>query len=261
VCRSCGLPPLGFYSEINSDQEFFEQQVTGWTSSTLEKIQSRGYWHVITRPDTFSQERFAYKDLFPLVQRLAVDLHGDDFPNVLPECSPIRGRDFISQEIEAGQFLEAWKIYQSGQFLHYSGMVDDWLDQGGWLQPPEGWQAGEKLAVEEVVRQFTGIFVFASRLALTDAYVQDNYVHINVLIKGLQGRKLYISSPRKVPLRWNYQADIAEYPYEIRLQRAELIANAASLVLQASKEFFYRLGWEASLASLESTQANYYKGS
>jgi len=243
------------------DQDLFEQQMRDWTSPFLEKIQSRGFWRVIIRPDAFHQDKIPYSALYPLVQRAAVDLHGDDFPNVIQERPPIRGVDRIGQEIEAGHFLEAWNIYQSGQFLHYSGMVDDWLDQSGWFQVPENWQPGKMLAIEEVIRQYTGIFIFASRLALTDVYADDEYIHIGVLIEGLQGRHLYISTPRRVPLRGNFEAHISEFPYEKRLRKEELIANPASLALQASKEIFHRFGWDAPLASLESTQSTFYRGS
>lgn len=244
-----------------SDQELFEQQIQDWNSPLKERIQSRGYWRVLIRPDTFSQDSLQYNGLFSLVQGLSVDLHGDSFPNALPGHPLNRGVDCIGQEIEAGHFLEAWNIYQSGQFIYYFGMVDDWIDQSGWFRITENWQPGTRFAIEEVIRQYTGIFVFASRLALTDAYTQDDYIHINVLIKGLQGRKLYISSPGKVPLRWNYEAHIPEFPDPRRILKAELIANPAGLALQASKELFDRFGWNASLATLESTQATYYKSS
>jgi hypothetical protein len=244
-----------------SDQELFEHQIENWTSPLLEKIQSMGFWRVIIRPDKFSQDKLSYDALYPLVQRSAVELHGDAFPNVVVERQPLRGSDCIGQEIEAGHFLEAWNMYQSGQFVHFSGMLDDWLDQSGSVQLPGGWQPGNGLAIEEVIRQYTGIFVFASRLALTDAYEHDTHIYIDVLINGLQGRRLYISSPGKVPLRRSYVASIPEFHIANRFLRDELIANATKLALQASRELFLRFGWDAVPANLEGTQSNYYTGS
>ncbi len=244
-----------------SDQDLFEEQMGKTTDPFLEKIQSRGFWRVIIRPDTFIQDKIPYNALYPLVQRSAVELHGDDFPNVLQERSPSRGIDCIGQEIEAGHFLEAWSMYQSGQFVHYSGIVDDWLDRSAWFQVPEGWQPGKMLAIEEAIRQYTGSFVFASRLALTDVYAQDDYIHISVLIKGIQGRHLYISTPGRVPLRWNYEAHIPEVPYPKRFRKEELIANPTNLALQASKDLFDRFGWDASQVILENAQSTFYRGS
>jgi hypothetical protein len=239
------------------DQELFDQQFANWTSPLLEKIQSRGFWKVIIRPDKFSQDKIPYDVLYPLVQRTAVDLYGDDFPNVVLDSLPFRGTDWIGQEIEAGHFLEAWNMYQSGQFVHYSGMLDDWLNQSDSSRSPEG----RRLAIEEVVRQYTGIFVFASRLALTDGYAQDTHIYIDVLIKDLQGRHLYINTPGRWPLRQPYEAHIPEFHPANRFPRDELIANSTKLALQASRELFLRFGWDASLASLESTQSTFYRGS
>lgn len=244
-----------------SDQELFEQQFEGWSSSLIEKIQTRGFWKIIIRPDNFAQERVAYDALFPLVQRCAVDLRGDGFPNAVSELPIIRGADCVGQQIEAGHILEAWNIYQSGQFIYFSGMVDDWLDQSDWPQLREGWQLGNKLAIEEVIRLYTGIYVFASRLSLTEVYAQETHININVLIKGLRGRHLYISAPRRVPLRWAYESQIPDFPYKKRLQKDELIANAKELALRASHNLFLRFGWNAAQAILESTQSNYYTSS
>ncbi len=257
--QRAGLSTSG--SSQPNHQELFEQQLENWTSPLIEKIQTRGFWKVIIRPDNFSPERVAYDALYPLVQRSAVDLRGDSFPNVVSELPIIRGADCVGQQIEAGHFLEAWNIYQSGQFIYFSGMVDDWLDQSDWPQLREGWQLGNKLAIEEVIRLYTGIFVFASRLFLTDDYTQDTYINIDVLIKGLQGRHLYISTPRRAPLRWNYEAHIPEFRYKKKLQKDELIADAEKLALQASHDLFLHFGWNATQATLESTQSNYYIGS
>ncbi len=215
---------------------------------------------MIIRPDRFSQDKIAYDALYPLVQRTTVSLRSDNFPNVVLSFPLLRGTDCIGQDIEAGYFLEAWNMYQSGQFVHYSGMIDDWSDQSG-SRLPEGWQPGNSLAIEEVVRQYTGIFVFASRLALTDAYAQDTHLSIDVLIKSLQGRYLYIATPRKIPLLWDYKADIPEFRSTKRLQRDELIANAKELAIQASRELFLRFGWDAAQVSLENIQSTFNLGS
>jgi Putative DNA-binding domain len=236
-------------------QELFEKQIENWTSPLIKKIQTRGYWKVIVRPDSFSQDKIAYDALYSLVQNTAVNIFGGGFPNVVQDLPISRETNCIGQEIEAGHFLEIWYLYQSGQFVQYSGLLDDWFR----ISPD--WQPGKLLAIEEVIRQYTGIFVFASRLALTDVYAQDEYIHIRVLIEGLQGRRLYISTPGRVPLRWNYEAQISEFPYEKRLRKEELIANPTSLALQASKEIFHRFGWDAPLASLEGTQSTFYRGS
>jgi hypothetical protein len=243
------------------NENIFEQQIDNWTNPMVEKIQTRGFWKTIIRPDNFTQERVDYNALYPLVQNSSVDLRGDAFPNVVLDLPIIRGADCVGQQIEAGHFLEVWNIYQSGQFIYFSGMVDDWLDQSDSTQLRQSWQLGHKLAIEEVIRQYTGIFVFASRLTLTEIYGHDTHININVLVKGLQGRHLYISTPSRTQLRSDYESQISEFPHKIRIQKDELIANAPELALKASRDLFLRFGWNAAPASLESTRSNYYTGS
>ena len=233
------------------DAELFNKQLSDWTTSLvdmslIEKIQSRGYWRTIIRPDRFSQDKINYSDLYSLVQNTSVDIFGGGFPNVIEE-PPSKGLDCVGQEIEKGYFLEIWRLYQSGQFIHYADILDDWFSISNNLQP------GKQLTIGEVIRQFTGIFVFASHLALADVYAEDTYVVIDVLLKGLQGRQLIFSRPG----RSHYEAQIPEYPYTGRFQKDELIARSKELALQASREVFSRFGWNPAQAILEDIQSTF----
>ncbi len=252
--QRAGMSILG--SNQQDDSELFDKQLLENASSLKERIFSRGYWQVIVRPDKFSQEKVEYATLYSLVEKTAVDMFDGGFPIVRLENPISRGIDYVGQEIEVGRFLEAWYLYQSGQFIEYSVVLDDWIDHSKWPSLSTNNQPESKLlAIEEVVRQFTSVFVFASRLALTDAYMEDTHLYIDVLIKDLQGRQLYISAPGKVPLRQKYKADIPEFLYAKRFQRDELIANSKELAIQASQELFLRFGWNAMPASLENTQS------
>ncbi len=237
--------------------ELFNKQLSEDSSSPLlEKILSRGYWKAIIRPEKFSSDKIAYNALFPLVQNTAVDIFGGGFPNVVLEIPISRGTNRVGQEIEAGHFLEVWYLYQSGQFIHYADILDDWINLSDQIRMPTRWEPGKLLAIEEVIRQFTGIFVFASRLALTSAFTKDVHVIIDVLLKWLQGRYLYISTPGKVPLRPR-DAQIPEFRYTKSFPKDELIARPKELALQASREVFLRFGWDPAQALLENIQATF----
>lgn len=257
--QRAGLGSLTTHGQPNDD-DLFKHQAEDWNTPLLEKIETRGFWRTIIRPTTFQESFIPYNDLLPLVSQTKVELQGEHFPNILFDHPTIPGIDCVGQEIEAGQFLEAWNMYQSGQFIHYAGLIDDWLDAVGGSQIPTSWRPGTMLAIEEVVRQYTGVFILASRLALTSVFSQDDHLIIDVLLKGLQGRRLYVSSSGKNAMRNSYTATIAEFPYRKKVSKEELIANPTQLALQASKELFLRFQWDALYASLESTQGTFYKG-
>ena len=52
-------------------------------SELLEKIRSRGYWRVVIHPASFVEKQVAnISDLYPLLQKIAVELRGWDYPHL-----------------------------------------------------------------------------------------------------------------------------------------------------------------------------------
>ena len=119
-------------------------------SELLEKIRSRGYWRIVIHPATFLEKRVSkISTLYPLLQKISVQLRSWDFPRLDPRTPPVTDVDWIGQESEWERFVEVWRIYQSGQFVDVAGMTEDWHDQSEWLPAPEKWEPGHFLGVEE----------------------------------------------------------------------------------------------------------------
>src|SRR5438093_8765937 len=98
-------------------------------SPLLDKIKSHGHWRVVIRPFTFKKTRISeIKRLLPLLEKASVQLRGWDFPHIDRNDPPTIGLDYIGQECDWEDILEIWRFYQSGQFVHISGMRYDWLD-------------------------------------------------------------------------------------------------------------------------------------
>jgi len=225
-------------------------------SELLERIKSRGYWHVIIRPGTFSETLIAnVSSLNPILQKTSVQLRGWDFPHLDPHDKVQTDVDWIGQESEWEGYLELWRFYQSGQFVVFRGMKEDWLDQSGLRNAPEGWNPGQTLSVEEVVLQFAEIFEFAARLSFTDA--GDDVMRLGITIAGLNGRSLHVERSRW-PLK-DYIASIDELPYQIDLTRLQLVAEPRELSLNPAIELFRRFGWDPSLEVLRDIQEKYLR--
>ena len=225
-------------------------------SELLEKIRSRGYWRVVIRPGNFVEKRVAnISALYPLLQKTSVQIRGWDYPHLDVHTPPHVDIDWIAQESEWCQYLEMWRFYQSGQFVDFVGMEDDWLNQFKDWPVPKDWKAGSLLGVENAVFQFTEIFEFAARLSLSEA--GDEQMHLEIAVRGLTDRVLRVE-PRRVPLRQR-KASIAEFPYEIDLTRAELIINPRDLALNSAVELFRRFGWDPGLEVLRDMQAKLFR--
>jgi hypothetical protein len=223
-------------------------------SELLEKIRSRGHWRVVIRPGTFNKERVPnIAALYPILQKTSVQLRGWDFPHLDTQTKLHIDKDWIGQEIDWQQYLELWRFYQSGQFVHFSAMAEDWFHEFfGPLEPGYD-QPGLLLSVERTVFRFTEIFEFASRLALTEA--GDAQMHLEIGLVGINNRCLWVNAQRRMPFDSDYKASIRELPYQVNVSHIELISAASELALRPAVELFQRFGWDPSLEMLRDIQA------
>src|SRR5437764_1712195 len=93
----------------------------------LAKIRKCGYWRIVIRPGRFEQAGIAdIATLYPLLRERAVRLRGWDFPQVAVKQAYRIGLDGIDLESEWEHYLEYWRFYQSGQFVDFLAMSEDW---------------------------------------------------------------------------------------------------------------------------------------
>lgn len=228
-------------------------------SALLDKIRSRGHWRAVIRPQVFVERRISQiNELHPIIQKTSVQLRGWDFPHLDTHTKHHIDIDWIGQESEWEGYLEIWRFYQSGQFIDIAGMHEDWLDQRRSLPTArEDWRPGLILGIGNALFRFTEIFEFAARLAITQA--GEDIMHIEITVSGLEGRKLWVDSPSRMPMRHNYEASITELPYQVELSRTELIATPRELALKPTIELFQRFGWEPSQDVLRDQQKELWR--
>jgi hypothetical protein len=68
---------------------------------------------------------------------------GWDYPHVDHHNEVARGADWVGQECQLEDELEVWRLYQSGQFVHYFAMADEWRDLSSLRPPDSGWKPGQ----------------------------------------------------------------------------------------------------------------------
>jgi len=222
-------------------------------SELLEKIRSRGYWKVVIHPATFVDKRVPnIPELYQILQKTSVQLRGWDFPHLDTQTKPRIDKDWIGQEIDWEYHVELWRFYQSGQFVHLSGMAEDWRNQSRLAPPPEDWELGLVLGVERTVFRFTEIFEFAARLSLTGA--GEEQVHMEIVVSGLKDRALRVDPANRTPFPSSMKASIKELPYKADLPRIQLITEPRQLALKPAVEVFRRFGWDPNLDLLRDMQ-------
>ncbi|HEX9988029.1 MAG TPA: RNA-binding domain-containing protein [Chloroflexia bacterium] len=229
------------------DEALFDQQHQGWEGGLLEQLQPRGHWKVTIRPSTFARERVTdMASLLPLLMNRSVNLGGWYFPLVL--ANPIVGNDWIMEELNKPSAPEVWRFYQSAQFTDYFGMWEDWRNDN------RHWQPGEVLMFESAVTLVTGIFVFASQLAVSDLYQMLSSIHMEIQVMGIQNRQLKYEAGAG-SLFLPHTSAIPDYTYKQDFSREELVATPKELALHAVKQILLRFSnFTAPLAVLQGIQ-------
>jgi Putative DNA-binding domain len=203
-------------------QDLFYQQIENITDPLIEKIQSRGFWKVIIRPTKFIEERIPdFTMLYPLIQKTSVNLRGFSFPYTGGDMKYQSGNDWVGEEFEWDWVHEAWRFFQSGQFVHISGLLEDWHDVSKWNSAPEGWVPGRTLSV----------------------------------VSDLKGRHLFLSSSRWMPLPDRYDIADSAIPFTSEYSKEDIIANPGELALQYAMKLFQRFKWNSSKEFLQDIQS------
>jgi hypothetical protein len=207
----------------------------------LSLIRSRGHWHVVVRPTTFSEERVGRLDLLGLVDRAKVSIRGWDFPHVDHKSNPRIAADWVEQAIRWEHRLDYWRIYRSGQFLSICGIPYEWRDYSGWWPADPRWAPNRVLGVMEVVARLTEITEFAARLSQTPAGAET--VKLQISLRGMNGRVLVTDSPNRSPLSLDYRSSVESVSLERVVQRVELATGARELAVILAEEVFSYFGW------------------
>lgn len=223
-------------------------------SELLEAIRSRGYWHVLVRPTAFVEKRIPdISALYPIAENARVQLRGWDFPHLDRRNPPVIQLDWVGQETHWEHHLETWRLYQSGQFVDMCAFWDDWRDRSGWWPPDKGWRPGQRLGIGETLFRYTEIFEFAARLSMTPA--GDESMHIEIALRNLSSRVLFVDAPSRAPTHWEPKATINEFPFVLDLARTELVSSPRDQALGGAIELFKRFGWEGSFEVLRGWQS------
>jgi hypothetical protein len=216
-------------------------------TETLDRIKSRGYWHIIIRPKRFVERRVEMLSVLEAaVEHAHVQLRGWDYPHIGQgrDVEIERGNDWVGQETDWEHKLEVWRLYMSGQFVHYFAVSYDWRDRSGFWPPDEVWKVGARIHVGDTVAHLTEILVFASRLAVTE--VGDEQIDVSIKIHGLKGRKLEADRTWMDLMFPERTANTDDFSWERSLSRTELVGRHREVAVEISTHLFELFHWDVS---------------
>lgn len=97
-------------------------------SDLTNEIRSKGYWRIDIHPADYVADRVPYPALKAILERTVVRLRGWDFPHLERQGTERRGNNWIGSETAWNYIREAWRLYQSGQFVYMRGVIEDWIE-------------------------------------------------------------------------------------------------------------------------------------
>jgi hypothetical protein len=212
----------------------------------LEKIRSRGYWRINFRPLVYVQKIPELCDCGRIIEENAVSLRGWDYPPF-----PVRmdknmgievGENFYQGWIDWRNYLEFWRMYQSGQFIHYRALWEDWIEENeNFKYLLQTIKPMTKIGIGEVICQITEIFEFLSRLARKGIY--DEGVQVFIGLYNMQNRELWNDIRGRSSLSRPYKTVAKEVKFEKEFTKEQVIYDSKILAFEAIKYIFDRFGW------------------
>ena len=220
--------------------QYADETQRGWVETATDQlslIEGQGHWEISVRPERYQEIRIPFGDLTDFVTRHTVRLRGWPLPFVDNREPVMHGQTWVGQDVEPRVLphAEAWRMFQSGQFLQKRVISAD-LEQDP--QSPIA-AAGPIIQVWEILFYLTEVFELAARMAL--AVAVDESVHISARLTGMEGRQLVSGS-------WNRDIDGIYISFtdvlaaEMTLATPDVIAGPRSRAITMAQEFLQRFG-------------------
>jgi len=198
-------------------------------SELVDRIRGQGHWRMLVRPATFDEERIpTLSACEQVVDKCQVRQRGWYFPHT--DSSRLQRRlDYIELETDFPHHPEAWRFYQSGQFVFVKALGEDNLDKYRGGSGAAAAKPGEWLGVLSTLYQLSEIYEFVARLA-QDGVLGDQLA-VSITLNRLKGRQMAFESPDR-SMGDNCKCIEDSLPRLKTYSVADLVSRARELALE-----------------------------
>lgn len=247
---------LGYVVET-SDDELFDIELRSLWHDIIGKIQSRGYWKILFRPLSYKEEKILnLSDCKNIIEKHSVEFRSWDYPH-FPRREDIDtglcpGNNYYEGWVDWNVHKELWRMYQSGQFIHYRGLFEDWHDEDSFMENAVKYKPKFYLGILHTICQITEIFEFLSGLAKEGIYKER--MNLSISLMDTKDRKLKIDELDRIPFSRDYKTIAQEIEFKKQYTEIEIIENSTELAIKAILYFFERFDWTPSEDIVRSDQ-------
>lgn len=155
------------------------------------------------------------------------------------------------REIRLGNFLEFWKLFRTGQFIHYAALAEDWFENTSQPvgPPPDVIQPNTRLSFEEAIYRVAEIYEFLARLVGAGLY--EGSVGVRIELHNLKGREIWIQSRHRghFPHPQHHRPG-SEVVLDERLEVGKVVANPSAFAAAHLQRIFRSFGFSPSLEQM-----------
>ncbi len=149
----------------------------------------RGYWEIVLRPTKYPETKLTHDDLREILEASQVTQRGWYYPHISKSTKfgdYYNTNDGVEAWVHWAAYVEIFRFYKSGQFVHYMGcwedrendhppMFTEW--NPNLQQPPPEQPFLEPISA---LYTLTEILLFASRLASKNVFGKQVYISIKL---------------------------------------------------------------------------------
>ena len=230
----------------------------------INKIKLRGYWRINFQPMDDNPKFDTFTEIKESVEKSLVRLRGWDYPHLPQSASEDTGTEpcgeYFQGWVDWANHKEFWRMYKSGQFLHYLALREDWLDEDSWHSGlAEKIKPGTKLGViGSVVYQITEIFEFLSRLGTTGIY--NKGINVSISLGNIKNRELWVESDNRAPFLFPYKTGAEKITINRKLSKDEILFNHQDIATNIILEVFDNFLWNPTKEMIKKEQDDFLSG-
>lgn len=231
----------------------------------LDQIKSKGYWEIEIRPQDYDENRLTKEQCQKLIRDCQIDIRGWDYPPIGDRIEEFFvGRNCVEGIVDFSTRKEIWRLYQSGQFVHFFSIYEDWLENISWRGGGFSLERQSQKKVKEVnmtLYSVTEIFEFIFKLSSKGIY--DESLQVTINLHNTNERSLVLGPTSMADLYRDYKCMYEPIVFSKQYLIKDILANSSNLSLDATVEIFSSFNWilkDDSKSSLKTRQTQFLNG-
>lgn len=234
-------------------------------------VRDQPHWRVLIRPNIYEDERIkTLGECWELIEHNVVRLRGWPYPHLSrKEAERAHGSNWVASWSNFMGHLEYWRLYQSGQFVHLSGVRES--TETAWRTKLESvtrnhlssygdldWKAIHGfIHITNFIYTMTEVFEFAARMSQAGAF--GDRLDVAVQLNGIKGFVLTTDGDRAWHNYYAASEDSFAKTWEFTVN--DLVSDTAGKSFDAVLWFFDRFGWhDPPVEILRGDQDDFLKG-